>query len=97
MSTSEITLHPVSGAINLPDDFPVRPTTAQVDALMRKLSGVLGRPLGALRVSGFWIIGENPAGTWKPVYGHELGQQTRKFTNALAGATGRVVVATVGF
>lgn len=89
-----VTIQGTAGAINLPDDFPEKPTEYQVDELMRALSDVLGERWGAVKISGYWIIGRTEDG-WKPVYGHNVGEQTRKFVKALANATGRAVVSTV--
>jgi len=67
------------------------------DVIMRQISEQTGDKWGAVKLSGAWIISCVPAGsdkTWIPVYGHR-GENTRKFSIALANATGKAVVQTV--
>jgi len=79
--------------------FPAKPTEVQADELMRLLTAELGRGRwGAVKLSGYWVISNVPDGVdemWRPVFGHEPGQQTRAFDKAVANATGLAVVRTV--
>jgi hypothetical protein len=76
--------------------FPKKPKTTEVDALMREISEALGWKLGAIKLSGYWIIGDTTH-TWSPLYGHQAGQQTRLFTKALANALHVAIVTEVPF
>jgi hypothetical protein len=74
---------------------------AVIDEIMRQISEQLGegRRFGAVRLSGYWVIGETggaPSHSWTPVYGHEAGQQTRRFSTALSAAFNRPVSTTSG-
>lgn len=93
----KVSIRGSAGAIHLPADFPTKPDELEVDRLMRALSEVLDEGWGAVKISGYWLIGRTDVNEqgWQPTYGHRPGEQSRKFVNALAIGTGRAVVSIV--
>lgn len=73
------------------------------DDLMCQISEQLGQRYGAVKLSGYWVVGtydpdptgKLPYGIWCPLYGHLAGQQTRKFSKALCNALNRPVVSQI--
>lgn len=59
----------------------VRATNA--DAIIRDLAEQLGRSIGIVKVQGYWVLGDTTDGAWRPIYGHQPGQQTRSFEKVL--------------
>lgn len=76
-----------------------------VDEIMRMVSSCMNRPLGAVKIGGYWLIGDTTpvqttdgrAKEWTPIWGHKPGQRTRKFDRALSEALNVVVVSQVPF
>jgi len=63
--------------------FPERPSIAQVDAILRRISDEIGHVVTGYRHYGFWQIRVD--GT---PYGLEPGQRTTNFAQALSRALG---------
>lgn len=69
-----------------------RPSVTEVDAVVNKLGEALSRSLGAIKMSGYWVIGDTSSDDgWSPLFGHEPGTQVRSLAKALTGALDRRV------
>ena len=53
------------------------------DKIATEIGKQIGRNLGAVRIGGYWIIGDTTDNKWFPIYGHQAGQQTRSFEKLL--------------
>lgn len=79
-------------AINIDMDPDAKGTHITViDDIMRQISEQTGDKWVAGRLSGYWVISVNGRG----VFGGHAQPSGRKFTNALANATGRTIVTLV--
>lgn len=69
----------------------------ETDDIMAQISEALGHRVGAVKLSGYWVIGsmDNPLLQLYP--GHPHPTPTRKFTKALAEALSRTVVTKIPF
>jgi hypothetical protein len=77
--------------IELESIFPNNPRPAQLDAVMREISGKIGVKMNAIKLGGYWVIGTTEP-EWSPVVGGHEQPRTRSFERALHLATGRIVV-----
>lgn len=77
--------------IEIEPAFPKNPRPAETDELMRQISAKLGRSLGAVKLGGYWVIGEREP-VWRPLTTGEGLPRTRSLLGALHVATGRTVV-----
>jgi hypothetical protein len=59
-------------------DIPKNPTNAQAELTLKLLSDALGTRFGAVKVSGYWILG-TMVPRWRPVFGHEPGNGIKSF------------------
>ena len=68
------------------------PTTAQVDAIMRKLTeqDTDGGRWGAIKLGGYWVISytTDPSVKWNPIFGAHGQETSRSFARALLHTTG---------
>ena len=88
-----------NGTINFGGDVPLNPTASQADKIMRQLSELIGKGVGAAKFSGYWVLGhfdweaaDRGEASWRPIYGHRGGQRTRDFDKVLANGLNRAVV-----
>ncbi len=89
-------------AINIDMDPDAKGTHwSIIDHIMERISEQTGDKWGAVKLSGYWVISrirpEDGNIKWRPVFGGHEQPRARKFTKALAEATGRAVVTLIPF
>lgn len=87
-------------AINIDMDPDAKGTHwSVIEDIMKQISAQTEDTWGAVKLSGWWVISqvrpEDGDIKWRPVFGGHEQPRARKFTKALAEATGRTVVTLV--